>query len=105
MKRNPYLKTALFGAPAIILLVLFVLGPIIMTFLFSFTDMALTGSAAKDMELVGFDNFVHMLRDPSFKTSVINTIIILLFSSIIGQQIVALLFAFFINKKARPNRS
>ncbi|HLR40780.1 MAG TPA: sugar ABC transporter permease [Virgibacillus sp.] len=105
LKRNPYLKTALFGAPAIILLVLFVLGPIIMTFLFSFTDMALTGSAAKDMEFVGFDNFVHMFKDPSFKTSVINTIIFLLFSAVIGQQIVGFLVAFLMKKKARPFRS
>lgn len=102
---NSYLKALLFGTPAIVLLLLFVLGPIIMTFLFSFTDMALTGAAAKDVEFVGFDNFVRMFQDPSFKTSVINTIIFLIFSAVIGQQVVGFIVAFLMKKKARPFRS
>jgi len=102
---NLYLKTFLFGAPAIILLLLFVLGPIIMTFLFSFTDMSLTGAAAKDMEFVGFDNFVRMFKDPSFKSSVINTIVFLVFSAVIGQQLVGFLVAYLMKQKARPFRS
>lgn len=102
---NSYLKALFFGTPAIVLLLLFVLGPIIMTFLFSFTDMALTGAAAKDVEFVGFDNFVRMFQDPSFKTSVINTIIFLIFSAVIGQQVVGFIVAFLMKKKARPFRS
>lgn len=102
---NLYLKTLLFGAPAVILLLLFVLGPIIMTFLFSFTDMSLTGAAAKDVNFVGFDNFVRMFKDPSFKTSVVNTIIFLVFSAVIGQQVVGFLVAYLMKQKARPFRS
>ncbi len=83
---------------------LFVLGPIIMTFYYSFTNMALTGAAAADTQFVGFDNFVRMFQDPSFKTSVLNTIIFLIASAVIGQQIVGFLVAYLMKQKARPFR-
>lgn len=101
---NIYMKTFLFGLPSIVLLLLFVLGPIIMTFYFSFTDMALTGTAAQDTQFVGFDNFTRMFKDPSFKTSVVNTIIFLIASAVIGQQVVGFLVAFLMKQKARPFR-
>ncbi|CQR48485.1 Lactose transport system permease protein LacF [Paraliobacillus sp. PM-2] len=101
---NMYLKTFLFGLPSIILLLLFVLGPIIMTFYYSFTNMALTGAAASNTQFVGFDNFVRMFQDPSFKTSVLNTIIFLIASAVIGQQIVGFLVAYLMKQKARPFR-
>ncbi|HLR01709.1 MAG TPA: sugar ABC transporter permease [Virgibacillus sp.] len=105
LKGNPYIKTLLFGSPAIVLLLLFVLGPILMTIYFSFTDIALTGAAAQDTQFVGFDNFARMFKDPSFKTSVINTIIFLVGSAIIGQQLVGFVVAFLMKQKARPFRS
>ncbi|HLR60477.1 MAG TPA: sugar ABC transporter permease [Pseudogracilibacillus sp.] len=103
--KNQYLKALLFGSPAIIMMGLFVLGPIIITVIFSFTNMALTGAAAQDVQFVGFDNFIKMFKDPSFKTSVINTIIFLIGSAIIGQQIVGFLVAYLMKGKARPFRS
>ncbi|HLR08685.1 MAG TPA: sugar ABC transporter permease [Bacillota bacterium] len=86
-------------------MLLFILGPIIMTILFSFTDIALTGAAAKEFEFVGFENFSRMFKDPSFKTSVINTIIFLVCSALIGQQVVGFLIAYLMKGKARPFRS
>lgn len=105
LRNNPYIKTLIFGSPAIILMLLFILGPIIMTILFSFTDIALTGAAAKEFEFVGFENFSRMFKDPSFKTSVINTIIFLVCSALIGQQVVGFLIAYLMKGKARPFRS
>lgn len=105
LMKNQYLKALLFGSPAIIMMGLFVLGPIIITVIFSFTNMALTGAAAQDVQFVGFDNFIKMFKDPSFKTSVINTIIFLIGSAIIGQQIVGFLVAYLMKGKARPFRS
>lgn len=105
LKRSPYLKALLFGSPAIILMLIFVLGPIIMTILFSFTDIALTGSAAKDVSFIGFDNFARMFKDPNFKTSIINTIVFLVGSALIGQQVVGFLIAYLMKGKARPFRS
>jgi len=76
-----------------------------MTILFSFTDIALTGAAAKDVSFVGFDNFVRMFKDPNFKTSIFNTIIFLVGSALIGQQVVGFLVAFLMKGKAKPFRS
>jgi multiple sugar transport system permease protein len=102
---STYLKTLVFGAPAIVLLLLFVMGPIIMTVYFSFTNMALTGEAANNTQFIGFDNFVKMFKDPSFKTSFINTIIFLICSAVIGQHIIGFIVAFLMKKKAKPFRS
>lgn len=79
---NVALRTFLFGLPSIVLLLLFVLGPIVMTFYFSFTNLAITGAAASNTQFIGFDNFIRMFQDPSFKTSVINTIIFLIASAV-----------------------
>src|SRR5699024_4632430 len=65
----------------------------------------LTGAAASDMNFVGFDNFVKMFHDPSFKTSLITTIIFLISSAVIVQQVVGFLVAYLMKKKARPFRS
>ncbi|WP_269412608.1 carbohydrate ABC transporter permease [Lentibacillus daqui] len=75
-----------------------------MTFYFSFTNMALTGAAASNTEFVGFDNFVRMFKDPSFKTSLITTIIFLIASAVVGQQVIGFLVAFLMKRKARPFR-
>jgi len=105
LQGNIYLRSLLFGTPAIVLLLLFVLGPIIMTIYFSFTNIALTGASAQNTEFVGFDNFTRMFQDPSFRTSVINTIIFLISSAVIGQQLVGFLVAYLMKQKARPFRS
>lgn len=101
---NVALRTILFGLPSIVLLLLFVLGPIVMTFYFSFTNLSLTGAAASNTQFIGFDNFIRMFKDPSFKTSVINTIIFLIASAVIGQQVVGFVVAFLMKQKARPFR-
>ncbi|WP_077330301.1 carbohydrate ABC transporter permease [Virgibacillus siamensis] len=98
------MRSLLFGTPAIVLLVLFVLGPIIMTFYFSFTNLALTGAAASNTQFIGFENFIRMFQDPSFKSSVIKTIIFLISSAVIGQQVVGFLVAYLMKQKARPFR-
>ncbi len=67
--------------------------------------MALTGEAANNTQFIGFDNFTRMFNDPSFKTSIINTLIFLICSAVIGQQLVGFLVAFLMKKKAKPFRS
>lgn len=96
---NIYKRTFFFGLPAIILLALFVVGPILMTIYFSFTNMALTGEAASNMQFVGFDNFVKMFHDPVFKKSVLITLVFLISSAVVGQQVIGFLVAFLMKKK------
>ena len=52
--------------PAICLLALFFVGPILWAFYGSFTNMALTGPHAQSVDFVGLDNFAYLLTRPSF---------------------------------------
>jgi multiple sugar transport system permease protein len=98
------IRSIFFLLPSWILLMIFFVGPVLLTFYFAFTNMALTGAASKNIEFVGFENFVQMFSDPSFRTSVIKTIIFLIFSAVIGQQILGLLIALLMKEKNRTFR-
>ncbi|MED3907553.1 sugar ABC transporter permease, partial [Geobacillus thermodenitrificans] len=54
------LRSILFLFPACSLLLVFFVGPILLTFYFAFTNMSLTGTAAQAIEFVGFKNFMYM---------------------------------------------
>src|SRR5699024_10163947 len=62
-------------------------------------------STVKNVSSVGFENLSRMFKDPSFKTSVINTIVFLVGSALIGQQVVGFLIAYLMKGKAKPFRS
>lgn len=95
---NTYLRSFLFLIPSWILLSIFFLGPILLTFYFAFTNMSLTGAAAKNVEFVGFQNFVFMFSDPNFRISVVKTVIFLIFSAIVGQQVLGFILAILMNQ-------
>ncbi|WP_350350004.1 sugar ABC transporter permease [Agromyces sp. G08B096] len=76
--------------PAIILLAVFLLGPVVSSFYGSFTDASLTGSAARGATFVGFDNYLELFADPDFPKSVLLTIVFLVASAIIGQNVIGL---------------
>lgn len=97
-------RSIFFLLPTWILLLIFFIGPILMTFYFAFTNFSLTGAAARQLKFVGFENFVHMFQDPGFRTSVMNTIIFLIFSAILGQQILGFLVAYLMKQKNRTFR-
>lgn len=98
------IRSVFFLLPTCVMLLLFFIGPILMTFYFSFTNFALTGSAARNMQFVGFKNFVFMFQDPNFQKSVFNTLIFLIFSAVLGQQILGFLLAFLMKSKNRTFR-
>ena len=77
--------------PAVLLMAIFFLMPIVLTIYYSFTNLALTGSAAKNLEFVGLANYARMLTDSAVRTSIISTVIFLVIS-VVGQTI----FGFFI---------
>nr|WP_148361158.1 sugar ABC transporter permease [Bacillus timonensis] len=85
--------------PSLVLLLLFFIGPILLTGYFAFTNIALTGTASQAVEFIGFKNFVMMFSDPNFKSSIIATIIFLLFSGIIGQQVLGFIIALLMKQK------
>ena len=49
-------KKSVLLIPAMVLLLAFFIVPIILTVYYSFTNMALTGSAAQNFQFVGLDN-------------------------------------------------
>ncbi len=76
--------------PALILLGLFLLGPVIWSFAGSFTNASLKGIAARNPKFVGFDNYVMLFTTPEFYTSVVLTIVFVLGSAVIGQNTLGL---------------
>ncbi|WP_085524522.1 carbohydrate ABC transporter permease [Tuberibacillus sp. Marseille-P3662] len=98
------LRSILFLFPSWILLLIFFVGPIVLTFYFSFTDLALTGAGAQSTEFTGFDNFVSMFHDPDFRISVVKTIIFLLLSAVIGQQVLGFLLAILMKERNKSFR-
>jgi ABC-type sugar transport systems, permease components len=69
-----------FIAPALILLFLFSILPILIALVISFTDMDLAGLADySGIRFVGFDNYLEILRDASFLKAIGNTIFYVVF--------------------------
>ena len=66
--------------------------------------MALTGAEAKDVQFVGFDNYVKMFTDPNTWIAIKNTLIFLV-GSLLGQSVLGFLIAYLMKNKAKAFRS
>ena len=91
--------------PAIVLLAIFLLGPVISSFYGSFTNASLHGAAAKGSSFVGFDNYLKLLADPNFPKSVLLTLVFLFASAIVGQNVLGLGLAILMRSSGRVMRS
>nr|WP_152223156.1 sugar ABC transporter permease [Arthrobacter gandavensis] len=80
-------------APAVVLLLVFLGGPIIWAVYGSFTDAGLTGAAAKNPEWIGLENYRGLLTDPLFPRSLWLTFLFVLVSAVIGQNCLGMLLA------------
>lgn len=103
-KDHTLLRSILFLLPTWIILLVFFVGPILLTFYFAFTNLSLTGTEAKSLEFTGFQNFLTMFQDPDFRISMVNTIVFLLFSAIIGQQVLGFILAMLMKEKNKSFR-
>ena len=92
-------------APAVLLIAVFFLGPAVVTFYYSLTDMAMAGSKAAHWSFVGLDNYQILLQDEYFWGSLGNTLLLLFFSGVIGQQFLGFFIAFYMQKKPAWLRS
>jgi len=97
-------KALFFLIPSWVLLLIFFVGPVILTFIFSFTNLALTGVEASQLRFIGFENFIRMFNDPDFQVSVIRTLVFVIFSAVIGQCFLGFLVAFMMREKNRAFR-
>ncbi|MFC5649169.1 carbohydrate ABC transporter permease [Paenibacillus solisilvae] len=93
-----------FLLPSVAIMLVFFIYPILLTFLYSFTNLALTGESAKELKFIGFDNYIHMFEDPTVKVSIWNTLIFLFGSAVIGQQVLGFLIALLMKHKNKMFR-
>ena len=86
-------RAALFAAPGLILIGIFLLFPAIWTIYLGMTNTRLTGVAARNPKFVGFDNYADALGDSEFWHSLGLTLIFVLISGIIGQTVLGFALA------------
>ena len=79
------------SAPSVVLLVVFLAGPILYCIYAAFTNMALTGQVGT--QFIGFANFTRAFTDPAFINSVWLTVVFTVVSAIIGQNVVGMVLA------------
>ncbi len=94
----------LFLAPALIFVGLFLLFPFVWVILISFTNRALTGSAALSPSFVGLNNYFRLfdfrrwMRPGEFGNALKNTALFVLGSAIFGQVPLGLAIALFLHR-------
>ncbi len=97
-------KKSVLLIPAVVMLAIFFVLPILLTVYYSFTNLALTGENAKTLDFIGLENYSKMFEDPSVKISIMNTLIFLI-GSLIGQQVLGFTLATLMKNKNKTFRS
>ncbi|WP_295120094.1 carbohydrate ABC transporter permease [uncultured Leifsonia sp.] len=87
--------------PAIGLLLVFLVGPILSSFYGSFTNMSLTGASAASAQWVGLQNYIDLFTSPDFPVSVWLTLVFLIGSAVIGQNVVGMVLALLMRSGSR----
>ncbi|MFI6735748.1 carbohydrate ABC transporter permease [Nonomuraea sp. NPDC050451] len=91
--------------PALVLLALFLAGPILWSVYIAFTNETLTGSASVHSQFVGLANFVKLFGDPNFLNSFLLTFVFVIGSAVIGQNTLGLIIALLQRGRGRVTRS
>lgn len=103
-RRGPgTLVRALPLTPAVVLLLLFLAGPIAYCVAIAFTDLQLTGQA--EDSFVGFDNFTRAFGDEAFRNAVWLTLVFTVLSSLVGQNTLGLALATLMRRASKPVRT
>ncbi len=87
--------------PAVLLLLLFFAGPVMWSCYTAFTDQSLSGTGAQHPRFIGLDNFRRMLDDPTFLQSLVLTVVFVVGSAVIGQNILGLVIAMLLRQRGR----
>jgi multiple sugar transport system permease protein len=104
-RRRRNLRRLLPLAPALVLLALFLAGPILWSVYIAFTNETLTGSASVNSQFVGIANFVRLFGDPNFINSFLLTFVFVIGSAVIGQNTLGLIIALLQRGRGRVTRS
>ncbi|MFL5998896.1 MAG: carbohydrate ABC transporter permease [Streptomyces sp.] len=89
--------------PAVVLLAVFLAGPIAYCVYYAFTDMQLTG--ASGTHFVGVDNFTRAFKDTDFLNAMWLTLLFVVGSAVIGQNTLGLALAVLMQKATQPVRA
>jgi multiple sugar transport system permease protein len=96
IRRTSFRRNRLYLAglsPAAFLLALFFVGPALWALASSFTNRALVGIDAANPRFVGLDNYARLFGDPDFARVILNSVIFVIGSAIIGQFVLGLALA------------
>ena len=88
-------------SPAAFLLALFFIGPALWALGSSFTNRALVGIDAANPRFVGLDNYVRLFSDPDFARVIVNSIVFVVGSAIIGQFVLGFALALLLDHSER----
>ncbi|HEY1420745.1 MAG TPA: sugar ABC transporter permease [Candidatus Dormibacteraeota bacterium] len=92
-------------SPAVALLGLLFIFPVLYACYLGFTNLALVGSRSRDYSFTGLDNLTRMLGDYVFVKSAWLTIIFVLGSAIIGQSVLGMALAILLRNAVVPIRA
>jgi multiple sugar transport system permease protein len=90
-----------FLTPALALLGVFTIWPVVWAIYQSFTNKALTGFEARSPHFVGLQNYTRLLGDPDFHSSMLRTFAFVLLSAVVGQTIFAFAIAYLMADRPR----
>ncbi|MDQ1058584.1 multiple sugar transport system permease protein [Arthrobacter globiformis] len=88
--------------PSVLLLLFFLAAPVLWSFHASFTNAALTGRNARNPAWTGVDNYARLLTDSAFPASVVLTVVFVVASAILGQNLLGLLIAGLMTRARKP---
>ncbi|MFD5276141.1 carbohydrate ABC transporter permease [Pseudarthrobacter sp. NPDC058362] len=96
---------AAFLAPALLLISVFLVFPALWSLYLGMTNYRLTGSAAKNPQFVGLDNYVNALSDDRFLNSLVLTLLFVFGSAVIGQSVLGFAIAWAMTRVRKSVRA
>ena len=87
--------------PSVLLLVVFLAGPVLWAFHASFTNAGLTGRNARSPQWIGLENYERLLVDQVFPLSLGLTVLFVLGSAVVGQNLLGLALAVLMRRARR----
>lgn len=87
--------------PAVLLLLVFLAGPVAWAFHASLTNAGLTGRTARNPQWIGLENYARLLGDEDFPLSLLVTLVFVVGSAVVGQNLLGLALAVLM-RQARP---
>ncbi|MFJ6078369.1 carbohydrate ABC transporter permease [Pseudarthrobacter sp. NPDC092419] len=87
--------------PAVLLLLVFLAGPVAWAFHASLTNAGLTGRTARNPQWIGLENYARLLGDDAFPLSLLVTLVFVVGSAVLGQNLLGLALAVLM-RRARP---